>query len=148
MNYPKQPSYGVPGYVRSKLRGNVKTRIKGVCCNLIPLSSREILVMNTTLMMGVAQLNEESLKSRLANPSSGTRNNHDAELKKVSQEFEAIFIQKLFETMHKTVPKSGLVNAGLGEDIFRTMQYREIASTSSQRGDFGLANLIYNSIKS
>jgi flagellar protein FlgJ len=41
-----------------------------------------------------------------------------SELYQVSQEFEAIFIKQMLDTMRKTVNKSGLLDGGMAENIF------------------------------
>jgi len=78
---------------------------------------------------------------------SSVRPRRDKEYKKVSRDFEAIFIKKIFETMRKTVTKSGLIGGGIGEEIFTSIYDNEISKLSSVNGEFGISKIIYNSLK-
>jgi len=73
--------------------------------------------------------------------------NNKKDLKAVTKDFEAIFIQKMLESMRKTIPKSKWLDGGLGEDIFTSMYDQEIAKMTSQRGGLGLQNILYKSLK-
>ena len=68
-------------------------------------------------------------------------------LEKVSQEFEAIFIKKLFDEMDKTVDrKNSIFYGGQGEEIFRSMLNEERAKDMSKNGGIGLAKVIYEQL--
>lgn len=67
-----------------------------------------------------------------------------AELKKATQQFEAHFLHTLLQEMRKTVPESNLVpESGQQRTIFQDMLDQTMADSMSQRGDFGLADLLY-----
>jgi len=69
------------------------------------------------------------------------------DLKDVTKDFEAIFIQKMLESMRKTVTKTKWLDGGLGEDIFTSLYDQEIGKAISQRGGLGLQNILYKSLK-
>ncbi len=63
-------------------------------------------------------------------------------------EFEALFIKQLLTAMRETVPKDGLLDGGMGRDIFEDMLYDEYAKKMAQTASFGLADTIYLQIAS
>lgn len=68
------------------------------------------------------------------------------ELKKAAQEFEAVFLNQLFQMMDKTVERNGLISGGPGEDTFRSMLYEKMTQQITQRpsgSGLGLAEAIY-----
>lgn len=65
-------------------------------------------------------------------------------LYKACEDFQAVFIKQMLDTMRKTVDKSGgLVEQGQGEKIFEDMLYDEYSKTMSKTAGFGLADSIY-----
>lgn len=72
--------------------------------------------------------------------------NELGKLKKLSTEFEAIFLQEVVRAMRKTVPKSGLLDGGNAEEIFKSMQDDQMALQMADNGKSGLAQAIYNSL--
>lgn len=81
-------------------------------------------------------------------PGARARQNTDkaAELKKACADFEAIFLSQLLRTMRRTVPKSGLLDGGLAEDIYRDMLDVEIAERMARRGGMGLGDMLYRQL--
>ena len=69
-----------------------------------------------------------------------------ARLREVSEEFEAIFVKQLLDSMRNTVQKSGLVDGGFAEQIYEDMLYDEYAQTISKTNSFGIAEMIYNQL--
>lgn len=72
--------------------------------------------------------------------------NNPAEIKKVCQEFEAIFIRTLVKSMRATVPDSGLIGKDTGHEVFEEMMDGEIANQAARRGDFGIADILYRQL--
>lgn len=73
------------------------------------------------------------------------------QLKKVAQEFESIFIAKMFSTMEKTVDKEGGI---FGEeskyfDTLKSYMYNELGRelASNPRSTFGFAKQIYEQME-
>jgi peptidoglycan hydrolase FlgJ len=70
-------------------------------------------------------------------------------LKDVSQDFEAVLLQQLLETMDKTIDRSdGLFEEGQAGDTFRGMHYEQLAQQlthpTSGFSPLGLAQQLYS----
>jgi len=50
--------------------------------------------------------------------------------------------------MRKTVNRSGLINRGMGEDIFEDMLYDEYAKKMVKTANLGISRLLYNQLSS
>ena len=88
------------------------------------------------------------LDQALAAPNTPKRvnRNNPAELKKVCQEFEAIFIRTLIKGMRATVPDSGLTEKSTGREVFEEIMDSEIATQAARTGDFGIAEILYRQL--
>lgn len=73
----------------------------------------------------------------------------DDKLKKTAQEFEAVFISKMLDTMHSTVEKSDLFSESKVEGKFRSLMHQHIAKdiASNPTTSFGLAKQMYEQMK-
>lgn len=69
----------------------------------------------------------------------------DADLQSAAQDFEAIFLHKMLESMRKTVPKSGLLES-FSSDMYQSMFDEELANEMAKRGEVGLANMMYKEL--
>lgn len=68
------------------------------------------------------------------------------EVEKASREFEAFFIHYLLKVMRESVPKSGLLNHGISQDIYTSMMDEKIAEGIASQGGFGLSQLLERQI--
>jgi flagellar protein FlgJ len=68
-------------------------------------------------------------------------------LREASEDFEAIFIKQMLDAMRKNVPKAGLLDGGMAEEIFEDMLYDERAKLIAKTGSFGIADMIYDRYK-
>lgn len=67
--------------------------------------------------------------------------------KKVSQDFEALFVGMMMKSMRETLGKDKLTGGGHGEEVFRSMLDQEYAAASvKQNGGLGLAKMIEKDI--
>lgn len=66
--------------------------------------------------------------------------------KKVSQDFEGLFIGMMMKSMRETVGKDKLTGGGHGEEVYRSMLDQEYVAASAKRGGFGLAKQIEKEI--
>jgi len=72
----------------------------------------------------------------------------DAKLRKACADFEALFLHKLMQTMRKTIPKSGLLDGGLPEEIYTDMLDEKISETAASAGKgTGLGERLYQEMK-
>lgn len=67
----------------------------------------------------------------------------DAELKKACADFESVFVQKMFEGMRKTIPKSGLLDGGMQEEIYTSMFDEELSKLVANGKGMGLGDMMY-----
>lgn len=70
-------------------------------------------------------------------------------LMKTAQEFEAVFISRLLNTMNSTVEKSELFGDSKVQDKFRSMMNQHVAKdiASNPQTSFGMAKQIYEQMK-
>lgn len=68
-------------------------------------------------------------------------------LKKSCQDFEAIFVQSLFQAMRKTVPEGGLFEESSPAKLYQDMLDQEIATQISRRQSLGLAEQMYRQME-
>ena len=86
------------------------------------------------------------LESRLAAVQGASGEKQRAELKKVSQEFEAIFIAHLLKVMRETIEDSGLLEGGFGKSIYTELFDQEVALNLARGGTLGISNMLYQSL--
>lgn len=63
-------------------------------------------------------------------------------LDKVAQEFEALMLSKMVESMRKTVPKSGLFPKSSGQNLYDHMMDQALAEHLSKSGGLGIAKML------
>lgn len=81
----------------------------------------------------------------LSAPSVSGKN--QAELKKIAEEFEAIFIAQLLKIMRDTIEESGMTgDGGFGKSIYTELFDQEIALNMARRGALGIGDIIYRSL--
>jgi len=68
-----------------------------------------------------------------------------AELKKVAEEFEAIFIAQLLKVMRETIEESDTEGGGFGKGIYTDLFDQEVALSMARRGALGIGDIIYKS---
>lgn len=63
-------------------------------------------------------------------------------LKKISQDFEGLFVGMMMKSMRETVGKDKLTGGGHGEEVYRSMLDQEYTAAAVKRGGLGLAKQI------
>jgi len=63
-------------------------------------------------------------------------------LEEACAEFESLFIYLVMKQMRKTIPKSGLLDGGKGEEIFTSMMDEELSRQMSLRQGLGLKDVL------
>jgi flagellar protein FlgJ len=85
----------------------------------------------------LAQLQLQNLRYDLP------QGNSEDQLRQVAEDFEAIFVKQMLESMRGTLnPENRLVDTGMAGDFFEDMLDDEYAAIMSKTAGFGLANLI------
>jgi len=69
------------------------------------------------------------------------------ELKKVAEEFEAVFIAHLLKVMRETIEESGLLEGGFGKSIYTELFDQEISLDMARRGTLGIADLLCRNLR-
>jgi len=72
--------------------------------------------------------------------------NQNGELRKVAQEFEAIFIAHLLKVMRETIEESGLMDGGFGKSIYTEMFDQEVSLNMARHGALGISDLLYRNL--
>ncbi|WP_272700643.1 rod-binding protein [Desulfovibrio sp. Fe33] len=76
---------------------------------------------------------------------SGGEPDKAAKLKKACQNFEAVFIGKLWEQMKQSVPKEGYLHSKQ-EDSYMSMFNRDFSEKMAEAGGIGLADMIFDQL--
>ncbi len=96
-------------------------------------------------MAGIDKLASYSMESadldRFSKVNQKTPENAAA-IKKLSDEFEGIFLEIVLKSMRETVDKNELTNGGNGEEIFQSMLDSEYAKNLASQRTSGLAETI------
>lgn len=71
----------------------------------------------------------------------------DAKLKESAQQFEQVFLKQMFAEMRKSIPKTNLMGEGKEQDMFEGMLDEERAKSWSQNGGIGLADMMYQQLR-
>jgi len=67
---------------------------------------------------------------------------NEAQVRKVSEQFEAIFLNLVLKTMRQSVQKSGLLDGGNAEKIYSSMLDQQYAQLMAQQHHTGIADNI------
>ena len=70
----------------------------------------------------------------------------DRELRNACAEFESLLLNKMLQTMRETIPKSGLLDGGLREEIFTDLFDEQLAKTVSKGRGTGLGEMLYRQL--
>lgn len=103
-------------------------------------------MMNSALTIPPATLVQEQQAEHLgARAKLGQQPLTDAkrkELKKISQDFESLFVGMMLKSMRATVPEDKLAGGGRAEETYRSLLDQEYATAASKRGGVGIATMV------
>ncbi len=68
------------------------------------------------------------------------------DVKKVARDFESLFLDIVLKAMRQSVMKSGLIDGGNAEDIYRSMLDSEYSKIIAKQGATGLSEIIENQV--
>ncbi|MBR4084687.1 MAG: rod-binding protein [Lachnospiraceae bacterium] len=73
----------------------------------------------------------------------------DDELMEACEQFEAYFVEQMFKSMMKTVPKNEDMSAATSTltDYYKDEMLRELATDSTETNSLGLAQTLYEQMK-
>jgi flagellar protein FlgJ len=66
-----------------------------------------------------------------------------SEMKQACDDFEAIFIKMMLDSMKATIPENRLIEKNQGEEYFEDMLYQEYAESMSHTDSFGISEAMY-----
>ena len=95
----------------------------------------------------VLQAPGNQLEGRIRAAQSASGEKQKDELKKVSEEFEAIFIAYLLKVMRETIEESGLTEGGFGKSMYTEMFDQEMSQVIARRGALGISGLLYKNLE-
>ena len=75
-----------------------------------------------------------------------SKNAQAAKLRKLCQEFEAIFIHTMLKGMRATVPDGGLLDKGMDSEIMEDMRDLEISKAVAQTQRMGIGEALYRQL--
>lgn len=103
-------------------------------------------MMNSELTIAPMTLLQEQQAEQLGNKSRvGSGQLSDAkrkELKKISQDFESLFVGMMLKSMRATVPEDKLTGGGRAEETFRSLLDQEYSTAAARRGGIGIAAMV------
>ena len=91
-----------------------------------------------------SQLTEKNLEG-LRNQSKFGQIDSEKNMEKVARDFESVFVNKLFESMRKGVPKSGLLDSSAMK-MYQSMMDQEMAKLMSVRKGMGIGAMVYKDL--
>ena len=104
--------------------------------------------MNLTAnMSSPADILAQAQAAKLGQKIKTTKGSDDEKLREAANEFEAILVNQMFETMQDNSMHSDLLPENEGEKVFRSMLNSEYANMASQSEKLGLGHLIYQQLK-
>ena len=90
------------------------------------------------------QLTEKNLE-RMRGQSKFGQTGSDKDMEKVARDFESVFINKLFQSMRKAIPKSNLFDSS-AMDTFQSMTDQEMSKKLSERKGMGIGEMVYKDL--
>ena len=74
------------------------------------------------------------------------KQDQESQLRKVAEDFEAVFIAQMMKQMRSTIHKEEMMHGGAGEDVFTEMMDQEMAQKMAKRGSAGIADMLYKQL--
>jgi Rod binding domain-containing protein len=68
-------------------------------------------------------------------------------LKKATRDFESLFILNILKAMRRTIPQTGFLDGGLGQDVYNSMFDMELAKKMADNSAGSLAEILYRSLE-
>ena len=91
-----------------------------------------------------SQLTEKNLE-RMRNQSKFGQIDSEKDMEKVARDFESVFVNKLFQSMRKGVPKSGLLDSSAMK-MYQSMMDQEMAKLMSVGKGMGIGEMVYKDL--
>ena len=103
-------------------------------------------IKDTQLQIQMQEAQSRSRKLQMPQgPGSPRPVDKEKKLRDACEGFESIFIQKMWEQMRATVPKTGFLH-GKEEQFWQGMYDQELAKKMASAGGIGLADMMYDQL--
>jgi murein DD-endopeptidase MepM/ murein hydrolase activator NlpD len=111
--------------------------------------SNQLFIGPTNIMpMDMSPVSGKTLDQKIMAAQAASGESQKAELKKVAQEFEAIFIAQMLKVMRSAIEESGMTDGGFGKTIYTELFDQELALNMARHGSIGIADLLYRNLSS
>ena len=67
-------------------------------------------------------------------------------LRRLSHEFEGVFLKQMLDVMRKSIPQGGLTKSSMGEEAFTSLLDERLASEAARRSQDGLGEALYRQL--
>ncbi len=88
----------------------------------------------------------QRLQQAVADKAAKATDANDKKLKATCKDMESVFLNMMYTSMRKTVPKDSLLGESNEDDIMQSMLDTELTKKMSQAGGVGLADLLYRQL--
>jgi peptidoglycan hydrolase FlgJ len=95
---------------------------------------------------GISNFMNSSVDSSVASGLRGTKSGDEQKLRAATKDFESLFIKQMLNSMKKTVNKSGLLDGGMGQEIFEDMLYDEYAKKIAETANLGISEMMFKQL--
>lgn len=95
---------------------------------------------------GMNNFMNSTVDSSISSGLRGSQSEDHKKLRQSTQDFEALFIKQMLNSMKKTVTKSGLLDGGMGQEIFEDMLYDEYAKKMSETANLGISEMMFRQL--
>jgi len=85
-----------------------------------------------------------TMASSLTSTPKGNPTIDEGRLKKACTDFESLFINRIIESMRKTVPESGFLGGGPDKEVLQSLFDQEVSRSLARAGGIGLGKMIYD----
>ena len=85
----------------------------------------------------------KSLKALSPTAGSGDKKLDREKLKRACTDFEALFMAQMLKSMRQSVPETGFLGKGQGNDVYQGLMDQELSKKLSQSKGLGLGKVIY-----
>jgi Rod binding domain-containing protein len=63
-------------------------------------------------------------------------------LRRLSHEFEGLFLKQMLDVMRQSIPQGGLIESSMGEEVFTSLLDERLASEAARRSQGGLGDAL------
>lgn len=92
------------------------------------------------------KINVNNQPLAISNQSSASKVADEKKLKKLTADFESVFLYYVLKTMRDTVPKSGFIDGKNGEEIYRSMMDQEVAKSMADKRESGISDMLFKQL--